>query len=80
MVSVQTRSSNESRNHISDVSKDLSRSVKDFLNYLKVEAGLANNTVMAYGRDLKGFLEYCNSQRVNGLHQVQPILAWTTRD
>ena len=74
MVSVQTRSSYETRNHTSAVSKDLSRSIQDFLDYLKVEAGLANNTVMAYGRDLKGFLAYCNSQKVSGLHQVQPAL------
>jgi len=35
------------------------QSVKDFLDYLAVEAGLSNNTVLAYGRDLKSFLEYC---------------------
>jgi len=36
----------------------LGQSVRSFLNYLTVEAGLANNTVLAYGRDLKSFLKY----------------------
>ena len=56
------------------VSLPLGRSVKDFLDYLKVEAGLANNTIMAYGRDLKGFLKYCDTQNVSRLQQIKPAL------
>jgi len=52
----------------------LGRSVGDFLSYLSVEAGLAENTLLAYGRDLKGFLEYCKCNGVNQLHQVKPAL------
>jgi len=74
MVSVQTKSSFETLNQTSEVPNDLGRSVKDFLDYLKVEAGLANNTVMAYGRDLKGFLGYCKSQNVSRLQQIRPAL------
>ena len=74
MVSVHTKSSFEIRNQTSEVPNDLGRSVKDFLDYLKVEAGLANNTVMAYGRDLKGFLGYCKSQNVSRLQQIKPAL------
>ena len=37
----------------------LGQTVKQFLDYLTVEAGLSTNTVLAYGRDLKRFLEYC---------------------
>jgi len=48
--------------------------VKSFLDYLCVEAGLSNNTILAYGRDLKGFLEYCDSRGVNQLHQIKPPL------
>jgi len=33
----------------------LGRIVTDFLDYLVVEAGLSNNTVLAYGRDLRSF-------------------------
>ncbi len=36
----------------------LGQTVKQFLDYLTVEAGLSTNTVLAYGRDLKRFLEY----------------------
>jgi len=52
----------------------LGQSVRDFLNYLTVEAGLSNNTILAYGRDLKGFLQYCNSERVSQLGQIKPAL------
>ncbi|MFQ6034303.1 MAG: site-specific tyrosine recombinase [Sedimentisphaerales bacterium] len=38
----------------------LGRLVKDFLDYLAIEAGLSNNTILAYGRDLKSFLQYCS--------------------
>ena len=31
---------------------------KSFLDYLAVEAGLSENTILAYGRDLKSFLEF----------------------
>jgi integrase/recombinase XerD len=44
------------------------------LDYLIVEAGLSNNTVLAYGRDLRSFLLYCKSQNVRGLGQIQPVL------
>jgi len=74
MVSVQTKLSSDSRNKTYEVPNDLGRNVKDFLNYLKVEAGLANNTVMAYGRDLKGFLAFCKSQDVSRLEQIKPAL------
>jgi len=47
---------------------------KAFLDYMTVEAGLASNTIMAYGRDLKSFLEYCKSSGVDELSQVKPAL------
>lgn len=48
--------------------------VKSFLDYLCVEAGLSNNTILAYGRDLKSFLGYCQSRNVNELNQIRPPL------
>lgn len=35
-----------------------------FLNYLTVEAGLSNNTILGYGRDLKEFAAFCHSKSV----------------
>lgn len=48
--------------------------VKNFLDYLCVEAGLSTNTILAYGRDLKSFLEYCQSRNVIELNQIKPPL------
>ena len=50
----------------------LGQDVKSFLGYLTVEAGLAENTVLAYGRDLKGFLKYCKSNKITQLKQIKP--------
>jgi integrase/recombinase XerD len=52
----------------------LHKDVKSFLNYLTVEAGLSDNTVLGYGRDLRGFLEYCKSRNVSELGQIEPVL------
>jgi len=52
----------------------LGRSVRDFLTYLTVEAGLSDNTVLAYGRDLKSFVEYCNSDGVSRLDEIKPAV------
>ena len=49
----------------------LGQEVKNFLNYLTVEAGLAENTILAYGRDLKSFLEYCKSSNIKHLSQIK---------
>jgi integrase/recombinase XerD len=74
MASVQAKSSFGMQNGLAEAPKGLGRDVKDFLDYLKVEAGLSNNTIMAYGRDLKSFLEYCKSQKISGLKQIRPGL------
>jgi integrase/recombinase XerD len=50
----------------------LGQVVKSFLDYLAVEAGLSNNTVLAYGRDLKSFLEYCKSRKISQILQLNP--------
>lgn len=49
----------------------LGQEVKNFLNYLTVEAGLAENTVLAYGRDLKSFLGHCKSNNIKHLSQIK---------
>ena len=52
----------------------LGQNLKGFLDYLTVEAGLAKNTVLAYGRDLRSFLKYCKSNNTNQIRQIKPAL------
>ena len=69
MPSTQTQSVGEKL-----LALPLGRQVKSFLNYLTVEAGLSENTVLAYGRDLKGFLGFCKSRGIGELSQIQPVI------
>ncbi len=69
MLSVQVQSVCEKLLYL-----PLGRNVKDFLDYLTIEAGLSNNTILGYGRDLRGFLEYCQSNKVEWLDQLKPAL------
>jgi integrase/recombinase XerD len=43
-----------------------------FLDYLVVEAGLSENTILAYGRDLRGFLTYCQAHEIKTLAHLKP--------
>lgn len=52
----------------------LGQDVKSFLGYLTFEAGLSENTVLAYGRDLKNFLKYCQSNKISQLRHIKPVL------
>jgi len=59
---------------LSDVKRfPLQQNVRDFLNYLTVEAGLSDNTVLGYGRDLRSFLEYCKANSVCELQRIEAI-------
>ena len=69
MPSTQTQSVGEKV-----LSLPLGQDVKNFLGYLTVEAGLSENTVLAYGRDLKSFLKYCKSNNISQLQQIRPPL------
>jgi integrase/recombinase XerD len=44
--------------------ESLGKIVLAFLNYLTVEAGLSDNTILGYGRDLKDFTAFCHSKGV----------------
>lgn len=48
----------------------LGKIIKEFLNYLKVEAGLTENTVLAYGRDLRNFAGHCIFEGTTTIEQV----------
>jgi integrase/recombinase XerD len=69
MQSTQLKSVNDSLGHL-----PLGSIVTDFLNSLTVEAGLAHNTILAYGRDLRDFLEYCKSEGIKTLDQFKPVV------
>lgn len=69
MSFVQTKSITEKL-----ISLPIGRHVKDFLDYLTVEAGLSQNTILAYGRDLKTFLEFCKRHNINQLQQIKPAI------
>ena len=55
----------------------LGRVVDTFLDYLTVEAGLSPNSILAYGRDLLKFADYCRSQNVNTLGDILPTTAYS---
>jgi integrase/recombinase XerD len=52
----------------------LGQEVKNFLSYLTVEAGLSENTVLAYGRDMRDFLTYCKTVGVQRLREITPAV------
>src|ERR1700693_3103605 len=43
-----------------------------FLSYLRVEKGLAQNTILAYGRDLKRFAEFLRKRQKLRMEDVTP--------
>ena len=45
-----------------------------FLDYLSIEAGLSENTILAYGRDLKDFVAFGMSREVRDVKVVKPSL------
>ncbi|MDO8301705.1 MAG: site-specific tyrosine recombinase [Sedimentisphaerales bacterium] len=47
--------------------------IKAFLDYLTVEAGLSTNTILGYGRDLKSFAKFCGEEKISSLSQVRPL-------
>jgi integrase/recombinase XerD len=69
-----TRASTANNNPKDLSTLPLGRNVKDFLDYLTVEAGLAQNTILAYSRDLKSFLKYCNSRKIKHIGRIDPPL------
>jgi integrase/recombinase XerD len=54
----------------------MGRTVTDFLDYLVVEAGLSDNTILAYGRDLREFLKF---SRDNGIAKIEDVKPWLVR-
>ncbi|WP_334172585.1 site-specific tyrosine recombinase XerD [Sinomonas sp.] len=52
-------------------SSSLAVSVEDYLRHLSVERGLAPNTLAAYRRDLRRYLDYLAAQGIEAPHEVK---------
>lgn len=50
----------------------MGQTVTRFLDYLNVEAGLSENTILGYGRDLAAFTDYCKDNSVRQIDGVVP--------
>ncbi len=48
--------------------------VEGFLNYLRIECGLAHNTILAYRRDLVRFDNYCKANSVSQPAMIDPLI------
>jgi integrase/recombinase XerD len=48
----------------------LQKLVDDFLYYLVVERGLAENTLASYNSDLQQFIKYLESSHINSFNKV----------
>ncbi|MBN1816325.1 MAG: site-specific tyrosine recombinase XerD [Sedimentisphaerales bacterium] len=46
--------------------------IRRFMDYLSVEAGLAENTLLAYGRDLEAFGRFCRLHKISTLKELAP--------
>jgi integrase/recombinase XerD len=57
--------------------ESLGKVVLAFLNYLTVEAGLSDNTILGYGRDLRDFTAFCLSK---GVKRPDKIITTTLFD
>ena len=51
--------------------------IRQFLDYLAVEAGLSENTMLGYGRDIEAFAQYCNLNGVTAIDRIEPKLVYT---
>ena len=49
---------------------ELSRALKEYLNYVAVERGCSRNTVLAYGRDLRSYLAGLRREGITRPDQV----------
>ena len=45
--------------------------IEEFLNYLSVEKGLANNSIEAYRQDLSRYSEFLNRKKVKDLNRLK---------
>jgi integrase/recombinase XerD len=51
--------------------------IASFMDYLAVEAGLSENTILAYGRDLRDFAAFGIENNVTEIHEIDPKLVYS---
>lgn len=62
---------NQINNNVnSDLPISFQKHIKSFLNYLNFEKGLSENTLLAYKNDIKNYLEYIHSLKIDDLENV----------
>ena len=54
----------------------IGEAICQFMDYLSVEAGLAENTILGYGRDLLDFIKYLKVQGGSKLEHVTPNIVY----
>lgn len=48
----------------------MSELIDTFLNYLSVERGLSNNTIISYREDLNAYMDFMNSRHIDALSKI----------
>lgn len=56
------------------LNKRLERELKEYLNFIVIEKGLAGNTNISYLHDLKAYAEYLETQNINTFTDSKPTL------
>ena len=57
--------SNPSRNRTAHAADDTTPELDAFLNFIRVEKGLAANSITSYARDLRGFLDHLRHEKIH---------------
>lgn len=50
----------------------LTKTIKNYLNYLESTRNASSNTVITYGRRLLSFVQFCQFHRINKVEQIKP--------
>jgi len=54
-----------------DINEKLQKQIREFLNYLSVEKGSSQNTIKAYQRNLKRYVQFLGSKRIGDFDRVK---------
>ena len=57
---------------LTDLKIPLTKTIKNYLNYLESTRNASINTVISYGRNLLHFVQFCQCHRITKLEQIKP--------